>query len=74
MEAGNSVRLAGLWGGQDKNGNTYLSGKLSQIATLWIMPNAFRKNGSNEPDYWLYLRPAKQSQNSAKPPAKRPDL
>ena len=67
METGNLVRLAGLWRGKDKNGNTYLSGKLSQIVIAWIMPNAFKKEGSNDPEYWLYLRPAKQNQKATSP-------
>ena len=55
-----AIRLMGLWKEKDKNGNTYLSGKLNEITSILVMPNTFKK-ASKDPDYFLYIRPNKES-------------
>lgn len=61
------VKITGLWKNTDKNGNSYLSGSLSPITNLLIMPNSFKKDaGDKAPDFYLYLAPKeKQSSNGS---------
>jgi len=60
------IRLMGLWKEKDKNGNTYLSGKLNEITSILVMTNTFKKV-SKDPDYFLYIRPNKEKQGGEKP-------
>jgi uncharacterized protein (DUF736 family) len=60
-----AIRLMGLWKEKDKNGNTYLSGKLNEITSILVMPNTFKK-ASKDPDYFLYIRPNKEKQGGEK--------
>jgi len=53
------VKITGLWKGTDKNGNPFLSGNLNQISKLLVMKNTYKK-AKNEPDYFIYLAPAKE--------------
>jgi hypothetical protein len=39
------IRLTGLWKNKDKNGNTYLSGNLTGITFLMVMPNNLQEEG-----------------------------
>ena len=55
------IRLTGLWKNKDKNGNTYLSGNLTGIASLMVMPNTFKKK-ETEPDYIVYLKASDKKQ------------
>ena len=48
------VKLTGLWKQKDKNGQTFLSGSLSPISKVLVMPNTFKKS-DKEPDYFFYL-------------------
>jgi hypothetical protein len=48
------VKLTGLWKQKDKNGQTFLSGSLSPISKVLIMPNTFKK-AEKDPDYFFYL-------------------
>lgn len=49
------IKLTGLWLNESKDGkNKYFSGSLGQGRIL-IMKNSFKKEGSNEPDYTLYI-------------------
>ena len=50
-----AIKLTGLWKEKDKNGNTYLSGKLNELTSILVMPNTFKKE-SKDPDYFLYIR------------------
>jgi len=61
-----TIRLMGLWKEKDKNGNTYLSGKLNEITSILVMTNTFKK-ASKDPDYFLYIRPNKEKQGGEKP-------
>ncbi|NLI08451.1 MAG: hypothetical protein GX457_15370 [Thermotogaceae bacterium] len=58
------IRLTGLWKSKDKNGNTYLSGNLTGITSLMVMPNTFKKKDS-EPDYIVYLKASEKRQRQA---------
>jgi uncharacterized protein (DUF736 family) len=49
-----TVKLTGLWKQTDKNGKTYLSGTLSPISKVLVMPNTFKKE-DKDPDYYFYL-------------------
>ena len=49
------VKLTGLWKQKDKQGNTYLSGSLSPISKIMIMPNTFKEGGDKAPDYFMYV-------------------
>jgi hypothetical protein len=48
------IKLTGVWANKDKNNETYFSGNLGN-ARLVMLKNSFKKEGSKEPDYNLYL-------------------
>ena len=50
------VKITGLWKQKDKNGATYLSGSLSPIARVLVMPNTYKKE-EKDPDYFFYMTP-----------------
>lgn len=56
------LKLTGLWKAKDKNNNSYLSGSLNGITQLVVMPNTFKKADSNQPDYFLYIKPSKKKE------------
>ena len=68
---GEMVKLTGLWKQKDKQGNTYLSGSLSPVSKIVIMPNTF-KEGDKNPDYFLYV--SQQDKKEGKPTVKGNDL
>ena len=53
------VKLTGLWKHKTKDGQTYLSGALSNITQLVILPNAYKRS-EKDPDYMVYLNEAKK--------------
>lgn len=59
------VRLTGLWKGQMKNGQSYLSGSLGS-ARLVIFPND-KKDGEKSPDFIVYMSPQKAKEGETKP-------
>lgn len=51
-----ATKLTGLWKNKDKNGNTFLSGSLTPITNIMIMPNTFKKeDDAKAPDYYMYI-------------------
>ena len=50
------IRLGGLWENQSAAGTTYLSGTLGG-GKLLAFRNTFKKDGSNDPDWILYIAP-----------------
>lgn len=56
------VKLGGLWVNVDRNGRKYLQGKMTYSARFLAFPNTFKKAGSSEPDYILYVAPVDNSQ------------
>lgn len=48
------IQLTGLWAKKDKKGRTFLSGRLGN-ADIVIFRNDYKKEGSKEPDYRIYL-------------------
>ena len=60
------VKITGLWKQKDKNGNTYLSGSLSPISKVLVMPNTFKKE-EREPDYFFYLGANQEKKGQGKP-------
>lgn len=48
------IPITGLWKKTDKNGNTYLSGPLSNRTRLLIFQN-LKKQGEKEPDYYISI-------------------
>lgn len=64
--AGDMIKLGGLWTNKDKNGKTYLSGKLSPTVKILIFPNQYRES-ENHPTHIMYLsqvesQPAQQAE------------
>ena len=57
------VRVGGLWLNTDKHGQSYMSGSLG-MARLLIFKNAHKSDGSNDPDYVLYVAPSKKREQS----------
>ena len=48
------VKISGLWVGETKDGNRYLSGgNGSQRWTIW--PNSYKEENSNQPTLILYV-------------------
>ena len=48
------VKVTGLWKQRDMNGQTFLSGRLSPISHVLVIPNADKKE-ADDPDYYMYL-------------------
>ena len=53
-EKGKMVSLGGLWKNKSKEGKAFLSGNIGK-ARLMVFPNSFKKDGSREPDYVVYV-------------------
>ncbi len=56
------IRITGLWKQTDKNGNGFLTGLLNPISAVMVMPNTYKKDGSKEPDYFLYFKQNEKKQ------------
>jgi hypothetical protein len=52
--ASDMIKLGGLWSGKDKEGNTFLSGKLSPQVKILIFKNKYRES-ENHPTHVMYL-------------------
>ncbi len=52
--ASDMIKLGGLWSGKDKDGNTFLSGKLSPQVKILIFKNKYRES-ENHPTHIMYL-------------------
>lgn len=63
---GEMVKLTGLWKQKDKSGQTYLSGSLSAISKVMVMPNTFKKS-EKDPDYFFYLGSTKEKREGYAP-------
>ncbi|WP_394794911.1 hypothetical protein [Armatimonas sp.] len=60
--ANDMIKLGGLWTNKDKNGDTYLTGKLSPGVKILIFKNQYRES-ENHPTHIMYLTPVEtQSQ------------
>ena len=68
------IELSGLWTGQDKNGNPMMTGSIGN-ASILITKNTFKEEGSNQPDYNLYLAPVEKKEEGAEelPPTRPKD-
>ena len=53
------LKITGLWENKDKNGNTYYSGYLGS-SKLLIYKNTYKEQGSNQPDYNMYVAEGKK--------------
>tara|TARA_R110000737_G_scaffold245770_1_gene256323 strand:+ start:70 stop:300 length:231 start_codon:yes stop_codon:yes gene_type:complete len=54
------LKMMGLWVSQDKNGNDYFSAPYTHGTKILIYKNTYKKEGSNEPDYNVYISPNKK--------------
>jgi uncharacterized protein (DUF736 family) len=61
-----AIKLTGLWKQKDKSGQTYLSGSLSPISKVIVMPNTYKKS-EKDPDYFFYLGSAKEKREGYTP-------
>jgi len=50
------TKLARLWKYKTKEGKVYLSGPMTEVSRLVVIPND-RKANSKEPDYYAYVVP-----------------
>lgn len=57
------VFLTGMWKNTDKNGNLYLSGKLSGRTMCWAFKNN-KKAKETDPDYYLYMSPIEKREET----------
>ena len=58
------LKINGLWKQKDKDGNSYLSGKLNPNTKIFIFPNDY-KSEETRPDYNLFLSPVEKSVGQA---------
>lgn len=66
MESKSSMmKVGGLWVHKDKNGDTYLTGKLSESTKVMIMKHKFKKPGDNQPEYMMYFCPLEKQESKA---------
>lgn len=56
------LKITGLWRNTDSKGNTYLSGSLTPISKIMVLPNTFKKDGDKAPDYYLYVSPTEKKE------------
>jgi hypothetical protein len=61
------IKLGGLWVNKDKNGKSYLAGKLSANVRILVFKNEYR-SAENQPAYVMYLAPVEQP-DAARPTA-----
>ena len=66
MADSNLVELTGLWSKDAKDGKKYLSGSMGGARVL-VLANGFKKEGSNEPDYRLYVARKEKQEKSETP-------
>lgn len=59
--ANDMMRVGGIWANKDKNGKTYLTGKLSPTIRILIFKNEFRET-ENQPTHILYFAPVEQQE------------
>ena len=55
------IRLTGLWTGKTKSGQPQMSGSLGNGRIL-ILPNNFKEDGKNQPDYILFMAPKQEQE------------
>lgn len=67
------IKLTGLWKSKDRNGNTFLSGKLNAVTSLMVMPNTYKKS-DKDPDFFVYLRPSKDAAAGDQPKPQTPSF
>ncbi len=53
------VKLTGLWRNTTAKGDMYLSGNVG-LSKMLIFKNGYKEEGTNDPDYYVYLAPKKQ--------------
>lgn len=61
------IKISGLWKNDSKTGSQYLSGNVNGNCRYLILPNSYKKDGSNEPDFVLYMTEAFTKNNKSKP-------
>lgn len=59
------IRLCGLWTNSTKDGKKFMSGKLSYSSKVLIFKNE-KKRDEKDPDYFLYVDQAEQSNGDSK--------
>ena len=59
------IRLTGLWVGETKAGDKYLSGTVSPSSKLLILANR-HKEKETDPDYIAYLAPQEKQESKAR--------
>lgn len=65
MSEGKLLRVTGLWVNTQRDGNQYLNGSLGGLR-LFVFKNSYKKEGSNEPDYNLFVT-ANETKKTDKP-------
>jgi len=64
--ASDLIKAGGLWTNKDKNGKTYLTGKLSPTVRILIFANEFRES-ENQPTHILYFSQVEQQREGDDP-------
>lgn len=59
MANSNMIKVGGLWSNKDKDGNSYLTGKLNPGVKILIFKNKYRES-ENHPTHILYIAPVEQ--------------
>jgi len=63
LEGSKMLKITGIWENKDKNGNVYYSGYLGSSRVM-IMKNTYKKEGTKEPDFNMYLAEAKKKEDA----------
>jgi hypothetical protein len=66
------VILGGLWKNTDRNGGTYLSGRLTPTCRIMVFRNTRKEEGTKQPDYHVVLAPITQERGTEERRGGRP--
>lgn len=70
--ANDMLKLGGLWTNKDKDGNTFLTGKLNPGVRILIFKNKYRE-AENHPTHIMYLSQVEQQPAPGYAPGEEPD-
>ena len=61
-EQNDKVKLTGLWRNTTAKGDMYLSGNVG-LSKMLVFKNGYKEEGTNDPDYYVFLAPKKKLEN-----------
>ena len=70
-EQNDKVKLTGLWRNTTAKGDMYLSGNVG-LSKMLVFKNGYKEEGTNDPDYYVFLAPKKQQEEAGEYQASNP--